>query len=323
MRPTMVQAGVRGHKSCGWRCIGLVDFRMQQPRLLLVTANDVWADIVQRLFGARSYVVARARTARGALDEGLRPRPDAVLIERETVDSSRAELCRSIRAAPGIDATVPIVVTTAQSLSADQRLELLRAGAWDVLQSPLDPDEVVARVENYVAARQAAERAREEGLIDPPTGLYNNLGLSRRCEELVADAFRRHAALACLAVAPEWKPELARREPDTMALDLAHALHGVRRSDVTGRQAPAEFVILAPRTDALGAMGLARRLSGSVRAFHLRVGYDAVPNAREVPTSSAALIHAALEALHRASLGTGHPPIQQFRPFEHRRPDLV
>ena len=296
---------------------------MEPPRLLLITADNVWADTVQRLFAARGYTVARARTAQAALEEGLRPRPDAVLIERETVDSSRAELCRSIRAAPAVDPTMPIVVTSVQGLSADQRLELLRAGAWDVLQSPLDPDEVLARVENYVAARRAAERAREEGLIDQPTGLYNPLGLSRRCEELVADAFRRHAALACLAVAPELEPRAAHREPDTVALDLAHALHGVRRSDVTGRQTPAEFVILAPRTDALGAMGLARRLSSAVRAFHLRVGYDAVPNVREVPTSATALIHAALEALHRTSLGTGRPPIQQFRPFEHRRPDLV
>jgi DNA-binding response OmpR family regulator len=297
---------------------------MKQPlRLLLITADDIWADTVQRLFGARGYAVTRARNARVALEEGLRERPDAVLIERETVDSSRAELCRSIRAAPGVDVTMPIVVTTVNSLSADQRLELLRAGAWDLVQRPLDPDEMLARVENYLAARRAAERAREEGLIDTSTGLYNTLGLSRRCEELVADAFRRHAALACLAVAPELKSPVARREPEAVSLDLARALHGVRRSDVTGRQTPVEYVILAPRTDALGAMGLARRISGSVRGFDLRVGYDAVPNVREVPTSAAALIHAALEALHRASLGTGHSPIQQFRRFEHRRPDLV
>lgn len=102
---------------------------MQQPRLLLVTADDVWADTVHRLFGARGYAVVRVRTALAALGEGLRERPDVVLIERESVESSRAELCRSIRAAPGVEANVPIVVITVQGLSADQRLELLRAGS--------------------------------------------------------------------------------------------------------------------------------------------------------------------------------------------------
>lgn len=295
-----------------------------QPRLLLVTADDVWADTVQRLFGARGYVLVRARTGHEALDQVLRQRADVVIIEWDAAGRTGADLCRSMRGVPGMDPTTPIVVTSASSLDTNQRLELLRAGAWDVFPTPLNPDEVLARLENFVAAKRAAERAREEGLIDPATGLYNNLGLSRRCEELVADAFRRHAALACLAVAPEMRPgTVARREPDAAALDLAQALHSVRRSDVTGRQTPSEFLILAPRTDALGAVGLAQRLGGSVRAFHLRIGYDAVPNAREVPTSATALIHSALEALHRAALSTGRPRIQQFRPYEHRRPDLV
>lgn len=108
-----------------------------------------------------------ARTAPAALAEGTRARPDAVLLEREMPDLGGAELCRFVRGAAGIDATMPIVVTTVNDLDADQRLELLRAGAWDVMRSPADPDEVVTRVETYLAAKRAAERAREAGLVDP------------------------------------------------------------------------------------------------------------------------------------------------------------
>lgn len=280
---------------------------------------------MNRFFTPRGYRLVWARTAATALAEGTRARPDAVLMEREMPDLAGAELCRSMRGAAGIDATTPIVVTTVNDLDADQRLELLRAGAWDVVRSPADPDEMVTRVETYVAAKRAAERARDEGLVDPATGLYNNHGLARRCEEAVAEAFRRHAALACLAVAPELGGEGTPGEPETdaLALDVAHALNGVRRSDVTGRQASVEFIIVAPRTDVLGAVGLARRLASSVRPMHLRVGYDAVPNVRESPTSPPVLIHSALEALRRIPPGLGHTPIQPFRPFEHRRPDLV
>jgi len=298
---------------------------MGQPRLLLVTVDDVWADTVNRFFTPRGYRLMWARTATAALGEGTRVRPNAVLVEREMPDLAGADLCRSIRGASGIDATTPIIMTTVSELDADQRLELLRAGAWDVVRSPADPDEMVTRVETYLAAKRAAERARDEGLVDPATGLYNNHGLARRSEEAVAEAFRRHAALACLAVAPELGGEGAPGEPetDTLALDVAQALHGVRRSDVTGRQASVEFVIVAPRTDVLGAVGLARRLASSVRPMHLRVGYDAVPNVREIPTSPPVLIHSALEALRRIPPGSGHTSIQPFRPFEHRRPDLV
>jgi DNA-binding response OmpR family regulator len=316
---------VTGHKSCCW-LVGLTckGSLVHQPRLLLVTADDVSADTVDRFFGRQGYAVVRHRAGHASVDDCLRERPDVVLIDRELPDLSGLELCRAIRGALGVDPVTPIVMATAHELEAHQRLALLRAGVWDVVRSPQDPDELVARVENYLAAKRAAERAREAGLIDPTTGLYNDAGLSRRCEELVADAFRRHAALACLAVAPEIDGEASvQRDVDTVALNVAHGLHGVRRSDVTGRQAPVEFIILAPRTDVLGAVGLARRLASSIRPLQLRVGYDAVPNVREIPTSATALIRSALEALHRASGSKEQAPIQPFRPFEHRRPDLV
>lgn len=298
---------------------------MGQPRLLLVTVDDVWADTVNRFFTPRGYRLVWARTGSAAVAEGTRARPDAVLLDREMPDLSGVELCRSVRGAAGIDATTPIVVTTVNDLDADQRLELLRAGAWDVVRSPADPDDVVTRVETYLAAKRAAERARDEGLVDPLTRLYNDHGLARRCEELVAEAFRRHAPLACLAVAPVLDTEALQSEPEAeaVALDVTHALHGVRRSDVTARPAPVEFVILAPRTDVLGAVGLARRLTNSVRPMQLQVGYDAVNNMRETPTSPSALIRSALEALHRIPSGTEQPAIQPFRPFEHRRPSLA
>lgn len=298
---------------------------MQQPCLLLVAADDVWADTVTRFFTPRGYTVVRARTAAAALEEGAYPRPDAVLIEREMPDLAGVELCRAIRGAPAIDVATPIVMTTVYDLSGDQRLELLRAGAWDVVRSPADPDELVTRVDNYLNAKREAQRARDVGLVDPATGLYNDHGLARRCEEAVAEAFRRHAALACLAVAPELPREAprGRLRPEAIVFDIARALQGVRRSDVTGRQASAEFVIVAPRTDVVGAVGLARRLTGSVRPLLLRVGYDAVPNVREIPTTPAALLRSALEALHRIPAGSERTPIQPFRPFEHRRPDLI
>jgi DNA-binding response OmpR family regulator len=296
------------------------DPTMEQPRLLLVTEDDVWGDTVGRAFVLKGYQVTRAHSAASAMKEGARSRPDAVLMGLDRSEGASAELCRSVRGASWVDDTTPIVVTTVAELPAEQRLALLRAGAWDLVPSSAQADEVATRVEHYLAARRLAERARQEGLVDPATGLYNDHGLARRAEELVAEAFRRHAALACLAVAPDL-PGDGVADTEAAALSLAEALHGIRRSDVSGREAPAEFVILAPRTDALGAVGLARRLRNAVRAMYLRVGYDAVPNVREAPsTSPKNLIQAALEALRRIPSGSRERPIQPFRPFEHRPP---
>lgn len=296
---------------------------MHDARLLLVTEDDIWGDTVGRAFVLTGYQVVRAYTAGSALQEGARARPDAVLLGLDLSDAAGPELCRSVRDAAWADETTPIVVSALADRDDDERLELLRAGAWDVVPSSVKPEEFVTRVEHYLAARRVAQRARQQGLVDPVTGLYNELGLARRAEELVAEAFRRHAALACLAVAPDVPGDggiVADAETDSAALSVAEALHGIRRSDVSGREAPVEFVILAPRTDALGAVGLARRLRNGVRAMYLRIGFDAVPNVRETATSPKSLIQAAREALHRIPAGSRGPPIQPYRPFEHRPP---
>ena len=294
---------------------------MRNARLLLITEDDVWGDTVARAFVLMGYQVARAHMPASALEEGAQARPDAVLASLDQPGAVGIGLCHSVRTASWADATMPLVVSTPHELEEDQRLALLRAGAWDVVKGSARPEEVATRVEHYLAARRVAERARQEGLVDPMTGFYNDLGLTRRAEELMAEAFRRHAALACLALAPELPGDLrVAREAQTESAErsLAEALRGIRKSDVTAREAPAEFVILAPRTDALGAVGLARRLRNAVRAMYLRVGYDAVPNVREAPTSPRSLIHAAREALRRIPAGSS--PIQPYRPFEHRRP---
>lgn len=291
---------------------------MPNACLLLATEDVVWGDIVGRAFVLRGYQVTRATGAASALEEGARARPDAVLVGLDTLDASGAELCRMVREAPWADDTMPIVVASATEPASDQRLALLHAGAWDALPRSAQADEVAIRVERYLAARRVAARARQEGLVDPGTGLYNDHGLARRAEELVAEAFRRHAALACLAVTRDLPVNGAAGETDTEAAarNLAEALRAVRRSDVTARPAPTEFVILAPRTDALGAEGLARRLRNRVRAMYLRIGYDAVPNVREAPTSPGSLIHGALDALHRIPAGSRERPIQPYRSFE-------
>ena len=52
----------------------------------------------------------------------------------------------------------------------------------------MDPNELILRMETFVKAKHEADRVREEGLMDPGTGLYNVRGLLRRATELSADA---------------------------------------------------------------------------------------------------------------------------------------
>jgi diguanylate cyclase (GGDEF)-like protein len=97
---------------------------------------------------------------------------------------------------------------------------------------------------------------------------------------------------------------------------LAQVLRATgRRSDAIGRVGPGEFAVIAPGTDRSGAVLLAERLARAVTTAArgsgtpppgLRVGYDAVGNARYTPIEPKNLLARATTAL-RAAKGQGDP----------------
>jgi PleD family two-component response regulator len=176
---------------------------------------------------------------------------------------------------------------TTSPLGRAERLEALGAGAWAILRHPVDPSEFVLRIETLVAAKQEADRVRDEGLTDPTTGFYNARGLLRRTKEMSADAIRFDRPLACIAFGLEWldhglSPDgsLDERALNRLAQGVAEALKSVTRvSDTVGRLASGEFVIVAPGTDRTGAGRLADRVLELVSAASHQGGASALSEA--------------------------------------------
>lgn len=301
-----------------------------QPVVLIATSDDLSADTFERFVAPYGFAVARTRTGSATLASGAGIRPDAVIVDLDLPDMSATELCRGLMQTRWFDQTVPLLVTTRRDVRPLERLGLFQVGAWDLIAEPLEPREFGLRLRNLVAAKQAADRAQQEGLVDRLTGLYNWNGLQRRGAELAADAFRRHAPLACLAVAADVENEVPpESELQTLVAQLRHVLEVTRQSDVVGRHAGVEFCVLAPRTGPDGAVGLAQRLVRAATTegtevgspLRIKVGYEAVPNLHATPTEADQLLEHALEALRRILRGRPGVRIAPFRPFEYRPPD--
>ena len=196
-----------------------------------------------------------------------------------------------------------IVLVTRQPLSRQLRLDALRAGASDCLTVD-DGDELILRLQASTRATRDAQGRAAEELFDPQTGLYNRHGVVRRAQELASLMFRQHGALCCLLFSLE---EDAGGPPPPEALaQCAHALAGVgRQSDILGLIAPGEFAVLAPATDAGGAVQLAQRLADKARAViartgvqaRVRAGFEAITNLRYQPIEPLALLLRARSAL--------------------------
>lgn len=230
-----------------------------RPPLMLIVSEHEWASrSLDTILAPKGYAVLRAYNGRQAIERVQAAKPDAIVIDGNLADMPAVEAVRRLRAEGGLSAAAPIIAVFAGPQNRDDRLDLLDAGAWDVLNLPVDADELLLRLKRFIAGKLESDRVREDALLDPLTGLYSWQGIVRRVRELGAAAERFSRPLACIVLTSSGD------EAAAMTADVAQALREVtRRSDVVGRTGPAEFVVLAPDTEPEGAHVLASRMQSA------------------------------------------------------------
>src|SRR5207245_10493760 len=129
--------------------------------------------------------------------------PDAILLAADLPDMTGIDAARLLHAGLRVGHNVPILIMSAHKPTPEQRVAGLRAGAWDFIAHPDDPEEVALKLQTYVQAKRNIDVAFAEGLIDPATGLHSRPGMARRARELGALMARTHGALACVVFALE------------------------------------------------------------------------------------------------------------------------
>lgn len=305
---------------------------LPRPPVALIASGHEWSTrSMESVLGPSGFAVVCANTAGQALERAERIRPDLVILDAKLSEQSGTELCRLLRGSELLGASTPILMITAGPPAHDQRLDALRAGAWEFFGLPMDPEELMLKLEVYIQAKFEIDRAREESLVDRGTGCYNVRGLLRRAHEMGATAYRNSRPLACAVFAPDISAtdEGSGSSEDAAQVSdrLARVISGhSRSSDSVGRLGQAELVVLAPETDAPGASLMARRLADAVEdgpgpelmgenggsRLQLRAGYFGVTNFRDAAIGAAEMLVRATMALRRAQTGTGEPRIRGF-----------
>jgi len=134
---------------------------------VLVVDDDVdiarFIEVNLKLEGFDVLLAHDGEEALGIIAEGL---PDLALLDVMMPRIDGVELCRRLRSDP-LTASLPIIMLTAKSLSADKVVGLT-AGADDYIIKPFDTLELVARV------RSTLRRNAEMRAVSPLTGLPGN-----------------------------------------------------------------------------------------------------------------------------------------------------
>jgi len=266
------------------------------PLVLIANAQEWVTRSLESVLRPAGYAVLKAYTGRDALEGARRSGADVIILDTGLPETDVLALCRALRVDPYITSSTPILVTMPGPLARAQVLDALRAGANGVWGQPR-------------------------------TGLYNARGLERRARELAAQVDRRDASLACVVLASQ-------ANGAALVDSLARALRAAARAaDTVGRLGPREFAVLAPDTDAAGAVLLFRRVGGVLtarvkggvvpapaeRPLRLRAGYDARSGFRTAVLDPAVLLSRALHALRAAEEAEGddggiHPFVSRPTP---------
>jgi CheY-like chemotaxis protein len=274
----------------------------QQPLLASALKDNPYAAVVQ------------VHTGTLALQWAPDLRPDTILLEADLPDMSGTAVCRLLHGDPRIGHDVPIVILSPDQPTPEQRVTALRAGAWDCLPYPTTPEDLSLKLQTYVQAKRNIDVALAGGMLDPTTGLYSRPALARRARELGALMARKHGALACVVFA------LQTDAPDPEAGGVV--ARTARVSDVVGALSPTEFAVIAPGTDAAGALQLAQRVAdalsrgrgadGGLAVSALRAGYDAVANLTYSPIDPVELLARAAAAVQSGIPEPRHGWVRRF-----------
>ena len=279
------------------------------PLVLLANAQEWVSRSLESVLRPNGYTVLKAFNGRDALERAHRSRADVIILDSGLPETDVLTMTRALRVDPFITPSTPILITFSGPLTRTEVLDALRAGANGVWGVPLDTEEFLLRLEGHLRAKLDADQARADGLTDARTGLYNAKGLERRARELAAQMDRQEGSLACVAIAAD-------REGPALTESLARTLRATaRNSDAVGRLGPREFAVLAPDTDADGAVQLFRRIvrplqelgaspvgapGGDHGGIRLRAGYDARSGFHTTSLDPAVLLGRALTALRVA-----------------------
>lgn len=259
----------------------------QPPPVILVADDEpVNLALIKRRLEWEDYRVETAEDGGQAVEAARRLLPDLVILDVMMPVLDGLGACRLLKDDPATR-DIPVIFLSALD-DTDTKVNGLSIGANDYISKPFRVEELLARVavairlkrerdrlrEDAEELRRRAEAASEMSMTDALTGLLNRHGLQRALQRELAEARRYARPLSCLLLDVDFFKAVndthGHAAGDAALMQAARVLtESVRGSDVVCRYGGEEFLVLAPETDARGALSLADkvRLSVSARLF--------------------------------------------------------
>lgn len=154
-----------------------------RSRLLIVDDDTAMREMLASLFRDRDYSVEEAASAAEALDQAGEQCFDVVLSDIRMPGKTGIEMVGELR---GRLPETPVVLMTGFG-SIDSAVESMRAGAFDYITKPFEPDTVVLTIERALERRALEEENRRlRRAVDQTSSFGDLIGESPAMREIFA-----------------------------------------------------------------------------------------------------------------------------------------
>jgi|GEM_PF-1278704 diguanylate cyclase (GGDEF)-like protein len=269
--------------------------------ILIVDDKPESLQLLTAVLQQAGYPVTQETDSCMVLSVAKTTNPDVIILEADLVGINGYELCRQIKATPE---TNHISVIFLSFLSAvEDKVRAFEAGAMDFISKPFQPPELVARLQNYVSysglrleleaqsqqlQKEIADRITAEKALQEAKNILesiNNIDLLTKLsnrpyfDEYLEGNWRqmqRESAIFSLIICDIdlfklYNEVYGHEEGDECLRKIAQAMMKVvkRPGDLAARYGGEQFTILLPRTDASGAITVAKHIQREVLAMQI------------------------------------------------------
>lgn len=173
---------------------------MKTPRqpLVLVADDEVTTTIMlQHIFEKEGFQVVRVNNGRLALDKARELLPDLILLDILMPELNGFEVLRHLRE-DSATASIPTILVTANAREPSDVARGMNLGANDYLYKPFAPQELLARAQSKIRARQLEEalqrRSQELEMLLNLSDVLNERVASAELVRLIAESVERMIA---------------------------------------------------------------------------------------------------------------------------------
>lgn len=225
-------------------------------------------EVLKTILLSEGYEVVAAKNGMEAIEIFKKESPNLIILDVSMPGMTGFEVLDKIRTYFG-ERYIPVIFLTA-SIKIDDKLRALHGGAVDYLVKPVSPDELTARIKNFLELKEKHDKLKDEATFDWMTGTFNKGYFLKKAEEELEKSLRNNIPLTFILMDidnfKEINDTLGHLAGDKVIREFAERLkRQTRKIDLIGRFGGDEFMVMLSHKRKEEALVAAERLQKAMK----------------------------------------------------------